>query len=165
MKTYKFLYIPLAVFYIFFFSNFYFFGAAYSQENNQAVPEWWDQVDVEVERKANVVEQYYDIKRNLLDNAYRAEGDERATLLKKSIKAYSKLLEWFTSNQDMPTACLADYQIAEAYKQMGDAHMAKTSYEKCLTYRRFVNDPPTDSGDTTIIAIINSSAKKLESFR
>ena len=165
MRTYKSLYIPLAVFYILFFSNFYFLSASYSQKNNQAVPEWWDQVDVEVQKKANVVEQYYDIKRNLLDNAYRAAGEERETLLKKSIKAYSKLLEWFTSNQDMATACLADYQIAEAYRQMGDTEMAKASYEKCLTYRRFVNDPPKDSGDTTIIAITNGSAKKLEGLR
>ena len=151
----------IKIFYLFTILFLIFLNPVQAQEDPPARPEWWNEINIDVPRKNNVVEQYYSIKGTFLDPAYRATGGERELLFKRSIVAYSKLLEWFQSDKDRPTACLAEYQVAEAYRQIGDIHMANASYQKCIAYQAFLNDPPNTSADTTMMAIISNSRIKL----
>lgn len=118
----------------------------------------------EIPKKDNVIDQYFYITDNILAPAYKAEGAEQKRLFKKSIEAYTKLIEWFTDKRDIPTACLAQYQIAESYRKLGDTQAAKDAYQMCLTYKKYAKDPPKDKGDTTIMAVIRSAQGKLDSL-
>jgi tetratricopeptide (TPR) repeat protein len=128
-------------------------------------PEWWREADFDVPRKESVVKQYFFAVDEFLKPAYKAKGAEGEALLKKSIIAMTRLIEWFREERDMPTACVAQFQIAEAYKRLGDTARAKEAYKKCLDYKRYAKDPPEDMADTTILTIIRSSNEELGGLR
>ena len=49
---------------------------AFSQDNS-VKPEWWKDIDFQMEKKDYAVEQYFYIKDNLLRPAYKATGRQR----------------------------------------------------------------------------------------
>ena len=137
-------------------------GRAGAEE--QARPAWWEQVSVQMPRMERAVRQYFYIRENFLEPAYRAQGPERELLLKRSIKACALLIEWFTDKKHMPTAVMTQYLMADAYRQLGDIEMAKQSYRLCLDYQKYVGDPITQQGELSIMAVVESAKAKLESL-
>ncbi len=57
------------------------------------------------------------------------------------------------------------FQIAEAYRRIGDLDQAKAAYRLCLAYQQFVSQPPSQQAELSILAVVENARKKLESLR
>ncbi|MFH0732584.1 MAG: hypothetical protein V2A72_06670 [Candidatus Omnitrophota bacterium] len=133
---------------------------AFAEENSEK-PAWWNGINFEIEQKENVSRQYFYILDTWLTPAYKAQGSEADTLFKKSIIALTKLIETFKEKTGASVTCMAQFQIAEAYMKINDKQSAKQAYQKCLEYKRYLNTPPKDRADSTILAVTNDCAEQL----
>ncbi|GEM_PF-5925615 len=127
----------------------------------ESKPAWWDAVEIQIVRKSGSGAQYEDVFNSLLTPAYAASGETRELLLKKSIKAFTQLIDWFPGKDNAAVTAASQYQIAEAYRQLHDAGGARRSYEKCLDYRQYAADPPQNEADIEILATVEQAQKDL----
>lgn len=111
------------------------------------------------------VRQYFHIRETYLQPGYEASSDRQRELLQQSIKAHTQLIEWFTQRKHRPTACMAQFLIAEAYRKLGDNTSARRAYEKVLTYRQYIPPSPQKKGQMAIRAIATNAQAKLERLR
>lgn len=118
----------------------------------------------EARNTESVVSRYFYIYDNLLTPAYKTGGAEADAFFKDAIKELTKLIETYKEKRDMPTVCLAQFQIAEAYMKMGDAKGAKDAYNKCIGYAGYI-EQIKGRGAYTILAVTEEAKKKLESLK
>ncbi|MBI4432982.1 MAG: MGMT family protein [Candidatus Omnitrophica bacterium] len=140
------------------------FCADFSPAEEGPRPDWWDSVEVLMERKSGSAIQYEHIFNALLAPAYQASGQTRELLLKKSIKAFTQLIEWFPEKKHRAVALGSQYQIAKAYQELGDVEMARRAFQKCLLYGPYIVDPPVTKSQAEISATVRQAQRDLEAL-
>lgn len=114
-----------------------------------------------IERKQDVLEQYFHARTTWLEPGFRQRGNERQRLLRDAVRGMQAVIDGFPSDDAAVTRALAEYDIGLCYRTLGETDRAREAFLRVRDYKRFSSSGMHPSGRDALDALLEAARERL----
>ena len=114
-----------------------------------------------IERKADVLEQYFHARATWFEPGFRQRGSERQRLLRDAVRGMKAVIDGFPSDDAAVVRALAEYDIGLCYRALGETERAREAFLRVRDYKRFCSSSMHASGRDALDALLKAARDRL----